>query len=233
MAGSPKLIGSVKTSASGFGTHYDPDAVGKELYQMFLPVVDAFGDNGDLLNMCRGFGKMLQPIDNVAKDGPNGEPGYSQILDPERAPVEWLPWLGQWVGYFVTPQTSTETEAQWEVRERAYITKKSAHRRGTNARLIEEVQSYLNDPKQVFLWNRATTAHKMTLFYYTAQLKSGYTAADVNTAAQAQKAKGLLLTVTPLSGGDWNTLTVNSATWNTVVSKFANWNEVAGNPAKP
>lgn len=208
--------------------------IGDEIYEMFAPYVDTFGDPGNnLRDMCRGFGTMLQPIDDIVRDGDNGEPGYSQALDLTRAKEEWLPWLGQFVGYRVTERRPEQDRDLWADIERGRVVTRSAHRRGTIARMVEEVQSYLNDPKTVFIQTRVGTPHRMTIFYYTAQIQSPATAATIAAVAQAQKAKGLILTVTPLSGGDWSTLIANQATWNVVTTKFASWNEVISNPAKP
>lgn len=232
--GQPKLTAKGVISVNAIGSHYEPDGIGYELYEMFGPLVERFGDpRSDLLNLCRGLGRMLQPLDDIVKDGPLGEPGYSQVLDLNRAKDEWLPWLGQVVGYQVTARVPTEDLATWSVRERSRMISRSAHRRGTVARMVEAVQEQLIAPQTVVVQQRTTSAHRISLFYYVAQLKTSSSVAIVNALAQEQKAKGLILTVVGLTGGDWNTLTANSATWNIVVTKFASWNEVISNPAKP
>lgn len=225
----------VADKSTSWRWNYDlASPMGDELFEGFAPLVEAFGDpDNNLRDYCRSMGMMIQPLDDIARDGDNGEPGFSQILDLTRGKAEWIPWLSQFVGY-PAPERRPEQDREWYLdTERSRTITRSAHRRGTIARMVEEVQTFLNDPKTVFVQQRVGTAHRMTIFYYTAMLNPNFTAGQLAAAAQAQKAKGLILTVTPLSGGDWNTLIANQATWNVVKTKFANWNEVISNPAKP
>src|SRR5215472_11899420 len=46
----------------------------------------------------QGISIMWDQIDELASDGPNGEPGWSILLDPNRCPDYALDWLGQFVG---------------------------------------------------------------------------------------------------------------------------------------
>jgi hypothetical protein len=210
-----------------------PPTIGDELYEMFFPLLEIYGDaSGHLYAMCIGLGSMLQPIDDIVGDGDNDEPGYSLLLDLNRVPDTWLPWLAQWVGYFVSPLPTSDAErTEWSGRERRRTVTNSAHRRGTIARMVEEVQEHLQDTKTVIIHQRDTSPHHMTLYYYTDELIT--THAALNAAAQAQKAKGLILLVVGISKSSWNTLVANQATWNVVKTKFGDWNEVVSNPSKP
>lgn len=213
---------------------YDPNGIGDELYEMFAPVVGVFGDpNNNLRDYCRGLGGMLQPLDDIVKDDTNGEPGFSQTIDLVRAKDEWLPWLGQWVGYRVTEKRPEENQAAWSARERGRMVTRSAHRRGTVARMVEAMQEHLDAPKTVIILQRVSSAHTINAYYYTAQLTAGHTHAMIEAAALEQKAKGLILTVIGLSASSWDTLVANQATWTVVGTKFSSWNEVVSNPAKP
>jgi hypothetical protein len=48
---------------------YDPDAIGRELINQFNPLFEAYGEQPDLEVFCRAIGRMIQPIDDLAKDG--------------------------------------------------------------------------------------------------------------------------------------------------------------------
>lgn len=232
MSGAPQFTGKAAVAISSSAQHYNPDQMGLDIFEDFLPLVEMFGDPGDALqNYCKAIGRMLQPVYDISKDGDNDEPGWSQIFDLKLAKDEWLPWLAQTVGYRVTPRRTGEDVSSWSARERLRTAQRSAHRRGTIARMVEVAQEHLTGLKRVAIQQRTTSAHRLTLYYYSTELTT--THADISAAAQSQKAKGLLLTVTALTGLDWNTLVANQATWNTVTSKFTNWIEVTSNPAKP
>lgn len=155
--------------------------------------------------------------------------GWSQLLDLNRARSDWLRWLGQWVGYYISenpPNLALERER---------IVSRSAHRRGSIALIREAVQEHLKGAKSVIIQERfaaaGSTAYQITVSIYTAEIVTSAAAAEA--AARAQKPAGLIMTFNALSTSQWNTLTANQATWNVVTGKFANWNEVLSNPAKP
>lgn len=234
MAGSPKMVGTAKIAVQSRGNHYDADISGREIYDHFSPVVSMYGDPGDHLKFYTyALGRMFQPLDDFVKDGFEGEPGWSQVLDLQRAKDDWLPWLGQWVGYYVSTQSGIDASL-WSTRERTRIISRSAHRRGTVAALIETAQDMLTSPKNVIIQERfgpVSTAHTITMSVYINQLTTSQSlfAAEL----QKRKAAGLILYINFLTGVEWSTLIANQATWAVVTSKFVNWSEVITNPAKP
>jgi hypothetical protein len=57
-------------------------AIGEELYDDLAPIVDVWGDpNLDLKIYTAALVAMLHPVDDIAKVGTNGVPGWSQLLD--------------------------------------------------------------------------------------------------------------------------------------------------------
>lgn len=105
---------------------------------------------GDLANLTtgddvRGYplrtfcdaaaGRLLQPLDDLCRDTAAG-PGWSQVLDPNRAPLVALPWLGQFVG--VQVDTAQSAAAQ-----RTQISNEMGFQRGTPAAIIAATSPYL------------------------------------------------------------------------------------------
>ena len=53
--------------------------------------------NNDLNHYIGGIGELFQEVEDYARDTPAG-PGWSGLVDVERAPLKGLPWLAQFVG---------------------------------------------------------------------------------------------------------------------------------------
>lgn len=69
-----------------------------------------------LLVLCGSIGAMAGAIDSYASEGPNGEAGWSMIVDVDRAPLIGLPWLGQLVGVKVNTNLS-EADQRQQIKE--------------------------------------------------------------------------------------------------------------------
>ena len=210
------------------GGIYDTDAIGNELFRNLAPIAEAYGDTGALIVFCRALGAMMQPVDDLVKDGVEGQPGWSQALDKARAKDEWLPWLGQWVGYLVPAKAATENQITWSDRERIRITSRSAHRRGTIALLREVVQEHLNNPKDVLIQERVGTAHIINVYVYDYQIAT--TVPQVTAAALAQKAAGLIMNFIVLTGNNYSLLQASNASYTVMTGKHANYSSVLTNP---
>lgn len=205
------------------------DAIGDEIYGDLAPLVDMYGDpSGQLQIFARAFGRMLQPVDDIAKDGPNGENGWGQIFNLELAKDEWLFWLGQWVGYLVPQKAVGVTQADWSAQQRARIVSRSAHRRATIDILREVVQEHLNDPKDVVIQERDGSANHITVYIYDTQISDSAAAAEA--AARSQKAAGLIMDFSVLVGADYALLHASNASYNILLGKHADYNSVLTNP---
>src|SRR3954454_20425411 len=132
-----------------------PNSIGDEAYDDFQPIIEMYGDPEGFLDLwLHAFGNMLKQVDDISKDGPNGEPGWSQIFDLARAKTEWLPWMGQLVGYAVPARPTGQSLADYDAQERGRITTRSAWRRGTTSAIRDFVQDQLNEPKRVVIQER-------------------------------------------------------------------------------
>jgi hypothetical protein len=194
-----------------------------------MPLVDTWGDpSQDLRVFCNAFGVMMQPVDDICKDGSNGEPGWSQILDLTRAKDEWLKWLGQWTGYLVPDKAASETQSTWSTRERGRIISRSANRRATTALLREIIQEHLTGTKTVIIQERSADAHTINVYVYNSEIVDS--TALVTAAAQAAKAYGLIMVFTVLTGANYALLQASNATYAVMTGKHANYNSVLTNP---
>lgn len=50
-----------------------------------------------LAKFSGALGVMFQAVEDLARDTPEG-PGWSAVVDVDRCPDDWIPWLGQFVG---------------------------------------------------------------------------------------------------------------------------------------
>lgn len=136
-----------------------------------------------LLILLGALGVAIGPLYDVVRDTDEG-PGYSQLLDPERAPVWALPWLSQWAGVPFIPGLD-------EASARSRIVNPPAFQRGTPSAFIESGQATLTGTKQVRLVERTSDA-----FHFTAITRTSETPDPAATlrAFMAQKPAGLVLT---------------------------------------
>jgi len=203
--------------------------VGEDLYSDLQPLVDTWGDpTDDLRVFCSALGLMLKPVDDISRDGPNGEPGWSQILDLTRAKDEWLKWLGQWAGYLVPDKATSEAQSVWSARERGRIVSRSANRRATIALLREIIQEHLTATKTVIIQERSADAHTLNVYVYNSEIVDS--TAIVQAAALAAKAYGLILVYNVLTGANYTLLQASNASYTIMTGKHANYNSVLTNP---
>lgn len=178
-----------------------PPMIAGELYESFQPLVDAYGDPNDHLWIyINGLGCMLQPIDDIARDM-DGHPGWGQLLDMSRAKTGWLPWLGQWVGYFVPKQPDNMTLTQWDTLQRKKLVCMAAHRRGSIAAFQEALEDHLVTNASILIHERLPDDNHIQIYIYQDQIIT--TQALVTEAAFRAKAAGLLL--------DFNVITVHKS----------------------
>lgn len=96
--------------------------------------------SGELMGYLAGIGNWMQGIDSIAADqmlaDGTSSPGWSQILDIDRCPKAFLPWLGQFVGArFPTDLRDDE--------QRAQVSALSSQRRGTPAAMVAGANAHL------------------------------------------------------------------------------------------
>ncbi|MCW3040937.1 MAG: LamG domain protein jellyroll fold domain protein [Solirubrobacterales bacterium] len=139
--------------------------------------------------LCAALATMFDPYEFV-RDSPAG-PGYSSLLDLDRAPAGALGWLAMFAGVRTIPSL---TDAQ----QRARIDATDGFQRGTPAAIIAAAQSHLTGTRRVSLFERdGGDPYALRVVTYAAETPSpAQTVADIVAA----KPVGLMLTVQVLVG---------------------------------
>lgn len=142
--------------------------------------------------------------------------GWSLILDPDRCPVEALPWLAQLVGMTLDTALS-------EANQRQQIKDVSNWRRGTPGAIKGAPAPYLTGTKSVILRERYDgSGNDAPYDFEVITLASETTdAVKVLAAVTAQKPGGDRLTYVNSAGQDLQSLKDNFATLQTVKDSFA------------
>lgn len=111
--------------------------------------------------------------------GTNGQPGYADAGDPDRAPGWLLPWLAQFPGVRLQPR---DTEDQ----QRARIKQAAGFYRGTARAIIEEIQHLLTGTKTVMLVAPSDGPWTITTGVTADQIPAGVTTSQLQAAMTAQ-----------------------------------------------
>ncbi len=116
--------------------------------------------SGELLDWLSGLGEMAQSLDSIATDGydTNGNvaPGWSQVLDIDRCPTDWLPWLGQFVGARLDPMKRDDVQ-------RSTIEHPAGWARGTRGAILAAANRYLANGYTATLDERDTSPYHLTI----------------------------------------------------------------------
>jgi len=146
-----------------------------------------------LLAYLDAIGRMFQDGADLVQDGPNGEPGWSIVLDIDRIPDAGLDWLGQFIGQRFPVGMDAATKRQ-------QIRNHFSWARGTPANIIDAVRLYLTGTKTADIAERTGSAYHFTVTIWAAEAPASTAdlIAYVNTYAKP--------------AGLWWTLTVNPGT---------------------
>ncbi len=112
-------------------------------------------DKWHLLEMSEAAIQGLQPVEDVVRDTDDG-PGWSAVMDVDRCPREWLPWMAQLAGVRIPPGL---TEAE----ERDWVRRADGMRRGTPTAVKEAAAKVLRGTKSVLLVERHGSAYRFTV----------------------------------------------------------------------
>lgn len=177
------------------------DSFAANLYAGMEPLAWLDGSVGyALAHFCAAQGVMFQVVEDLARDTPEG-PGWSVVIDLDRCPDEWLPWLAQFVGVTVIPGS---TPADMRVR----IASTDGFKRGTPAALEAAAQATLTGSQVVYFRERDPLAADppYSLEVVTRISETPDPAATL-AALIAQKPGGLVLTYRQVAGWDYAEMT--------------------------
>lgn len=163
---------------------------------------------------------LMQSIESIIRDSDAGV-GWSSIMDVDRAPSAWLPWMAQLGGIRLEPGLS-------DVNQRARIKSTDGFRRGSPGAIVGAAQQYLTGTKTVYLVERHGSAYRLTVAVKASEVAD---IAAVQRAVTAQKPAGIVLTVTTTLGGDYNTLRDTHASYNVVKAVFPTYASIVSDPS--
>lgn len=193
----------------------------QRIYNDLAPLAyDDANHNWALAYYVDVFGQMFQIVEDYSRDDQVADaPGWSVILDINRAPSSALAWLAQFVG--VQLQVGLSDAAQ-----RARIQGTDGWRRGSPASMVAAAQQYLTGAKTVIMRERdpvacpSQPAYGLTIITYTSQTPDS---AKVLAALIAQKPAGIVLNYRTAAGQDYQSLVTHHALYSNVFADYVTY----------
>lgn len=195
-------------------------SIAEELYGALGPWASADTDDArfQLLELCEAVGGRLQPVEDIIRDSDDG-PGWSSILDADRAPADWLPWLANLAGgRLLTGLPESD--------QRDAIKSMASSKRGSPGAIRAAAEPHLSGTKTVYINERAGSAYRLSVVVI------GSEAADlaaVERAVQVQKPAGIVLTVESLAGApdnSYKTLKFTHSDYQDLKNTFVSYAEI-------
>jgi hypothetical protein len=190
--------------------------LGTAAYAQLAPLAALDAENGYVLrNLIMA---LNGPIEDVAEwisedDGtPDGTPGYSRLLDLDRAPAVTLPWLGQMKGIRVTPGLS-------EAEQREEIDRAEGFHRGTIPSMERAAARHLTGTKTVYVLDRVNDdPYQTVIITRTAETPDpALTLADIMRDKKAGELLTHIVTDSPVIEQGTATIDTSTATIDTAV----------------
>lgn len=199
----------------------DLDSFAERTYDEVEPMraLDAFNGYA-LAHYLAAIGTLFQEIEDYAADGPNGEVGWSGILDLDRSPDKGLDWLGQFVG--VLPRGGL-TSAE----HRQRIVNHEQWDRGTPQAMIKAIKLHLTGQQRVVLYERDTSAYHLSIVTYTSE--TPVDTAPILLEIKQQKPAGIIVNYSVSTGQDYLNVFVSYANYQTVLTTFASYADLLNN----
>jgi hypothetical protein len=175
-----------------------------------------------LAHFTGALGVMFQAVEDLARDTPEG-PGWSSVVDLERCPTEWLPWLAQLVGVTV-PAGMSDADA------RAWIGSTDGFRRGTPAAMRGAAAHTLTGTKTVYFRERDPDSPDPPYHLEVVTLTGETPDPTVTLAALiAAKPGGLVLTYRAIAGWDYQQMTTEGGTYAALATRFDTYSALTYN----
>jgi hypothetical protein len=214
------------------------------LYAQLEPL--AFDDENRLYalaHLCQAFIGSLQEVDDYARNYTatrivqagaisvqveTEKPGWSRLFDLTRIPDNAVPWLAQFVGVWI-PRYAGEDDAAFAARLKPLIIERTGWKRGTPAAIKALAASYLTGTKTVFLVERQGSAYTFAVTTWASETPNP--AALLSALVRFQKPGGLLMNVSQIVGGDFNTLLATHTNFTDVNTPVTTFDAVRTNPS--
>lgn len=191
----------------------------EDLYAALEPAFTQYDEGLDwpALNLCAAFvSGDIDLIYQLVLDSDAG-PGWQILLDPDRCPAAFLPWLAQVVGATLRPDMD-------EAARRAAIKSPEAFGRGTIEAIEAVAKRRLTGTKTVIVEERYTGL-AWRLRIVTLEEETPDPALTESEITAEQKPIGILLYFNRRVNWIWGEVRVEPAwdTWSEVKAGFASW----------
>jgi hypothetical protein len=90
-----------------------PGGVYRTFGQRLFDELSQVESGPDFFTFCDGIGAMFEEVEMISSDAPGGHPGFSILLDINRIPIEWLPYLAQFIGATVNTNLASQDQRNW------------------------------------------------------------------------------------------------------------------------
>jgi hypothetical protein len=188
----------------------------EEIYAGLTPWIEADeSTNWQLLRFVTVLAEHLGLINSLVRDTDEG-PGWSVVMDADRAPSEYFSWLAQFIG--VTPNLNLSPEDQ-----RQQLKESSGFRRGTPASMIAAAQPFLSGAKTVTISERDTSAYHLTVRTFTSETTDS---SAVLEALLSQKPAGLVLNYVIQDGLTYDEISASGKTYDQLTAEFPTSNDM-------
>jgi hypothetical protein len=201
---------TVSASATLVGTPVEIDRsirptvvpLAEEIYAALGPLTAEDHENEwALLRYVNAIAQAPQWTEDLVRDTDAG-PGWSSLMDVDRAPDDALPWLAQFIGVEIEPSLDAESQ-------RLRIKETAGFRRGTRAAVEGAARQFLTGSRSAIVVERDTSPYHLKVTTFEAE-----TPLPDRTAAalQAQKPAGLVLQYEVSSGATCGALKATGMT---------------------
>jgi hypothetical protein len=168
-----------------------------------------------LLKFIAAVTADLSAMDDLVRDT-DDNPGWSIVLDADNAPVEYLPWIGQFIGADVDLNLS-------EADQREQVKHVAGFRRGTLASMIAAARPYLTGTKKIVGAERSGNAYNLLLRTFASETTDP---TKVYNALLSQKPAGITLDYGVITGIGYATITVTAKTYDELRAEFPTYDDM-------
>jgi hypothetical protein len=187
----------------------------QDVYSILEPYAEQDAALGyGLRTIVEAMTKTFVDIDELVRESPQGDVGWSAMFDADRAPPEALAWLGQVVGTSIAPADGL-TETRWRVANGV-----GGIRRGSLTTMIAAMKRTLTGNKTVFVTERVGDA-----WHFSIRTRTSETPSTLATtlALISQKPAGLIGDYATYTGILFQESLVNQATYSASLTAKATY----------
>lgn len=187
-------------------------ALGWRVYRALGPGMTGLdADNGYAhLDVCAVISEPLVEPDSLGRD-------FGQVWDVDSRQGGQLDHAAQYVGV-TRPPTYDDEQMRTLIRERP------AYQRGSPEAIVSAVRARLAGSRRVELTERdGGDVNALRIRIYLSEIVS---LADVQQAVLEQKPAGIVATVEPFPGQDWQDVVNAHATWQDVIDAHPTWQDL-------